>query len=157
MLPSRNAHPPGNAARREVERRSPSGGGDGGGSRPGGHRRTTARAERSTRQSADRANVADRSARAAGDDVRLHGRDRQEESERAAGDTFSVALGARIREARLALGLSPTEFAAGIHASVAAVSMWESGRCEPRVRALRSIVLLTRRSADWLLGAIEAA
>jgi len=35
--------------------------------------------------------------------------------------------------------------------------MWERGTCEPRVGTLRSMVLLTRRSADWFLDAEQPA
>lgn len=68
------------------------------------------------------------------------------------------ALGARIREARDAAGLSQAEFARRVGLKDAASAWrWESGRAEPSLAMLRRIASVTDADLGWLAGGVVAA
>jgi len=64
----------------------------------------------------------------------------------------SAVLGARIREARLAAGLTQVELGERIGRTQAVVSAWERGERRPSVDALVALAHALGRSTDWLLG-----
>jgi DNA-binding XRE family transcriptional regulator len=66
------------------------------------------------------------------------------------------SFGARLREARLAAGLSQSQFAATLGLGKGAISSWECNNNCPSALALRAICLSLGVSADSLLGLDKA-
>ena len=67
-------------------------------------------------------------------------------------DDFLKEIGGRVREARLAKGLSQEKLAEAINMSPSFVSNVEVGRQGMNIRAFVSFVKVLDVSADWLLG-----
>ena len=61
-------------------------------------------------------------------------------------------LGQRIRQARLAYGMSQTELAKRIQISKTALNQIELGDVDPRASRVAAIARALHCSADWLLG-----
>jgi transcriptional regulator with XRE-family HTH domain len=67
-----------------------------------------------------------------------------------------TGLGARIRSAREAAGLSQPELARRVGTSQSQIWSWEAERKMPRLDSLALVATTLGVSADWLLG-IESA
>jgi transcriptional regulator with XRE-family HTH domain len=68
------------------------------------------------------------------------------------------AVGARIREARLAVGLTQRELADRLGARDAlAVSRWERGVNVPNERMLLGLARVLEREVAWFYGGVEQA
>jgi transcriptional regulator with XRE-family HTH domain len=62
-----------------------------------------------------------------------------------------MSLGANIRAAREAQGLSSTDLAEAVHTSVAAVSRWEHGVQSPSVESLARVAAALGTTMDALM------
>jgi len=67
-------------------------------------------------------------------------------------DAVRKSLGGKIREARLAAGLSQSELARKIRAHPTSVSDWERGRNAPSARHLLSIARVTGKRLSYFEG-----
>lgn len=65
--------------------------------------------------------------------------------------TDDMEIGARIRAARQARGLSQAQLGEAIGASPKTVSSWETARSTPATHYLRLICEALKESADWII------
>lgn len=63
-----------------------------------------------------------------------------------------MSIGSRIREARMALGISQAELAARAGTSASRVCNWENCRTEPMPTSLAPIAKALGVTMDWLCG-----
>jgi transcriptional regulator with XRE-family HTH domain len=60
--------------------------------------------------------------------------------------------GDRVKEARVARGITQEQLAAAVDSSQSAVVRWENSVGEPRANTLRALSRVLRVSTDWLTG-----
>ncbi len=68
-----------------------------------------------------------------------------------------IMLSERIRESRVAMGLSQEAFAQRLGVDRRTPERWEAGKTEPRAAQLRTIADVTGASIEWLLGVVPDA
>lgn len=61
----------------------------------------------------------------------------------------------RLKELRIAKGLSQMQLSKALKVSQSAIAKWELGKTEPTASAIVSIALYFQESADYLLGLID--
>ncbi|KAA9105018.1 helix-turn-helix domain-containing protein [Microbacterium rhizomatis] len=67
-----------------------------------------------------------------------------------------LALGARVRVARVASGMKQSELAAECGVSRAAIGQWEAGLTEPSASKMFAIARATNQPLDWFAEGLDS-
>ena len=84
-------------------------------------------------------------------------RTKRRASDPAPDDFPHLGMGGRFKEVRERLGLDPAQMAKRMRVSLSAYYAYECGARAPRIADLPRITSRLRVSADWLIGAKDAA
>ena len=66
-----------------------------------------------------------------------------------------MKFGERLKELRIAKGLSQMQLSIDLHISQSAIAKWELGRTEPTASAIILIAKYFNETTDYMLGVID--